>query len=177
MTMVDLWRTGTVRELERAVIGTRVSESEIDLLLMLEELAAPKRVAERIEFTAQSAGAPAGDTKPEDLSNALSEWVTDDLLPSLQGREQFKARVARNALGILERQATLGPKFRQSQQDRLAELNVDNTALSSALLSGSVDLNTPGILPHLRCLALEKVSIDQPKYAGLKTALSKWSLS
>jgi hypothetical protein len=34
--MIDMYRSGQARSLERAAVGRRMSESEIDLLLLLE---------------------------------------------------------------------------------------------------------------------------------------------
>lgn len=39
LTMLDLYRSGADRSLERAAVGRRLSESEIDILLLLEDLA------------------------------------------------------------------------------------------------------------------------------------------
>jgi hypothetical protein len=40
-----------------------------------------------------------------------------------------------------------------------------------------MDLTTPHLLTHLRLQALERLSIHQPRYAGLKVAREKWGLN
>ncbi|MEO1028853.1 MAG: phosphotransferase [Pseudomonadota bacterium] len=175
MTMIDLWRQGLARELERPVIGTRVSESEIDLILMLEDAIANAPSDRLTPFDLPDDGAPSGDTKSRELAKALGEWLTEDVIKAMEGREQFKARIARNAAGILERSAALDGRFEARQAERLEALGYDNGGLCQAILKGDVTLATPGLLDHLRLLAAERCYVQQPKYAGLKTALKKWS--
>ena len=175
MTMVGLWRSGAARELERAVIGTRVSESEIDLLLMLEAATPDGPAIAKTKFSLPDGGLATGDTKSFELAKALSEWLTDDVIKAFEGREQFKARIARNAAGILERHGAMQAEFSYREGNRLSKLGYDNEALCNAIEQGDVTLSTPGLLNHLRLCALERCSIDQPKYAGLKVALETWS--
>src|SRR5262245_14299352 len=47
-------------------------------------------------------------TAPE-LIEAIREWLERDVIAATEGRVQFHARVAINALGMLERELTLGP--------------------------------------------------------------------
>lgn len=175
MTMIDLWRQGLARELERPVIGTRVSESEIDLILMLEDAFSEIPSDHLTPFSLPAESAPSGDTKGQELAKALSEWLTEDVIKAMDGRAQFKARIARNAAGILERSATLDRHFETCQAERLQALGYDNAGLCDAILAGDVTLATPGLLDHLRLLAVERCYVQQPKYAGLTVALKKWS--
>ena len=101
--MVELWRTGEVRTLERPVIGTRVSETEIDLLLLLDPGDLP-----RFDFAFPETVGTSGDTDPSELLTALSEW-TADLISGTSGHAKFEARIARNALGIVSRSLRYGP--------------------------------------------------------------------
>jgi aminoglycoside phosphotransferase (APT) family kinase protein len=159
LEMADIWRSGRDRSLERAVIGRRTSETEVDLLMLLEE-EAPE--AERVPFTlpptdpVRRTGEPSG---PE-LLEALAEWIDRDLKPQLSGRDRFQANVALNALGMLQRETP--PPF-----DR---------ALSDDLLTSRATLATPGLLARLRRETLAKLAADQPKYSALAKARELWSL-
>ena len=171
--MLDTWRQTEVRTLERTVIGTRVSENEIDLLLMLEEAEGIEQ-KNKLEFLVLEEAPADGATKPFELATALAEWVSDDLIPGKKGADLFQARVARNALGIIVRQTKLGPVFKERNKERLSALGHTTSSLCSALASGNASLHDKDILAHLRLSALEAVSIDQPKYAGLASARKKW---
>jgi hypothetical protein len=106
---------------------------------------------------------------------ALSEWNTETVQPELTGHDKFQSRVAGNALGIIQRQQQWSGRFSAASERRLAHLGYDHGQLCTALSEGVLDINTPGLWDHLRLSALERLSIDQPKYAGLKVALKKWS--
>jgi len=164
-----MWRSGADRSLERIVVGARVSEVEVDLLLLLE--VESRFVGQRIEASQRApALSGGGATQPQELGAALEEWMEAEVAPSVQGRAQFNARVARNALGMLARAATLGPRNAALRAARLAALGRDEVAFAD----GAFDLDEPGVLAHLRLDALERLEIDQPKYAGLAVARTRW---
>lgn len=169
LKMINFWRTGQDRSLERAVIGRRTSETEIDLLLMLED--ALEIETEKLHWALPQLDEPAGKTHASELLQALIEWDETSILSKAEGRELFQARVARNALGILTREANFGPTFSQSKTERLALLEVTESELSERLSNGALTEET---LKHLRIDLLERLHIDQPKYAGLRAAKTKW---
>lgn len=171
--MVGTWRRGEVRSLERAVIGTRVSENEIDLLLMLERAAGLDGAAE-IEPPQDQPPEMTGETNASELATALAEWVQSDVIPGAEERALFQARVARNALGIVERKARLGPAAEAEAAARLHTLALNETELCEGLARGHITLSTKGVLDHLRRTALARVEIDQPRYAGLAAAKTRW---
>ena len=86
----------------------------------------------------------------------------------------FESRVAGNALGILNRQLAMGKAFESEQNARLNALGQSHETLCAGLYDGTVALTNAGVWDHLRRSALERMSIDQPKYAGLQKALSRW---
>jgi aminoglycoside phosphotransferase (APT) family kinase protein len=159
LEMADIWRSGRDRSLERAVIGRRASETEVDLLMLLEE-DAPE--AERVPIALPPAK-PArhtGEPSAAELLEALAEWIERDLKPQLSGRDRFQANVALNALGMLQRETP--PAF-----DR---------ALSDDLLTGRATLATPGVLARLKRDSLAKLAADQPKYSALAKARELWKM-
>ncbi len=161
MQMADIWRSGIDRSLERAVIGRRTSENELDLLLLLEE-DAPETQRLPIRIDPLSPPRCAGETTTAEMLDALIDWIGTDIKPHAQGHEKFKTAVALNALGMLKREAE-------------TPIAVHDRLLSDDILSGHKTLATPGLLAKLRKAALGKVANDAPKYAALAKARQLWT--
>jgi aminoglycoside phosphotransferase (APT) family kinase protein len=160
MQMADIWRTGIDKSLERAVIGRRTSENEIDLLLLLEE-DAPE--TQRLPLTLDPPAPPRrqGETSTVELLEAITDWIKTDIKPKAEGHDRFKVAVALNALGMLTREAT-------------NPVAVHDKALADDILAGRKTLATPGLLTKLRKAALSKLGNDVPKYAALAKARGIW---
>jgi aminoglycoside phosphotransferase (APT) family kinase protein len=182
LQMTDIWRSGADSGLERAVIGRRASETEVDLLMLLEEdapIAEQNRQAEHrspmaadvlesiskpqsaSEIQAKSEARCMGETSAAELLNAVASWIETDIKPHAQGRDRFMSAVALNALRIVKREAEAGASI----HDKL---------LSEELLSGRKSLATPNLLAHLKAQSLQKLAADQPKYSALAVAQQKW---
>jgi aminoglycoside phosphotransferase (APT) family kinase protein len=157
LEMAEIWRSGRDRSLERAVIGRRASETEIDLLLLL-EAEAPD--AERARITLPPLAAPrrTGEPSHVELLEALAEWIGQDVKAKASGRDRFQAAVALNALGMLMREGA----------------DAHDAALSADILAGRATLATPGLLARLRRETLTKLAADQPKYPSLAKARTAW---
>lgn len=113
-----------------------------------------------------------------ELVTAVREFLEEHAMPQLEGRAAFHARVAANALAIVARQLDLAPEAEAAEIERLrALLGVDgdldelNRALCRGIRSGDLDLETPGLVEHLRKTTLDKLAVDQPKYSGYRRAL------
>lgn len=175
MVMGEIWRTGGDRSLERTVIGRRVSEVEIDLALLFEDIL-PQDICSPLDWQMPSETDIKGETSYGELLTALFEWNSETVQPDLKGHDRFQSRVAGNALGIAQRQASHGPAFQATSDARLKAIGFDHGQLCAALSEGCINAEHPGLWDHLRLSALERLSIDQPQYAGLKVALKKWRL-
>ena len=160
LEMAEIWRSGRDRSAERAVIGRRASETEVDLLMLLDS-DAPEEEQSAIAFPEPPAPRTSGEPSAAELIDALSGWLSTDAKPKLEGRDRFMANVMLNALGMLRREVEAGSA-------------VFDKALSDDLLSGRASLATPGLLTRLRREALAKLSIDQPKYSALARARDLW---
>lgn len=167
--MINLWRTGKDRSLERAVIGRRTSETEIDLLLMLED--ALEIETDPMQWALPQPKQVTGKTHASEMLQALVEWDEKSVMPDADGRELFQARVARNAMGILTREVNFGPECLDATARRLKKLNVTEAEVCNRLGNGAL---TEDLLTHLRIDILDRLSIDQPGYAGLQAAKDKW---
>lgn len=173
MTMLNDWRTGAERTIERAAIGRRISEVEIDLLLLLSEIegidAAPLPPLEIPPKTPQT-----GQTSLAEMITAVSEWNDTEVGPKASGRDRFQSRIAANLLSQLAREAQMGRDFAFRQRDRLKELRLTPKALSDGLSDRSLNWRDPELFDHLRLSVLERLLIDQPHYHGLAEAQSRW---
>ncbi len=112
-----------------------------------------------------------------ELLAAVRAFVEDHAMPELEGHAAFHARVAANTLAIIERELEQGPAAAANERARLmallnakGSLEALNRQLAEALRSGDMDLETPGLREHLLATTIDKVSIDQPSYSGLKSA-------
>jgi len=174
MIMANIWRSGADREFERSVIGTRVSESEIDILLLFDEMYGfeDSYDLKQLDVEVQESKA---EIYPNELATAVIEWLSDDVIPNFRGREAFKARVARNALRILQRAVERSGEYRLRQTKRLAELGLSATGLIQGITDGTLNITSHDIREHLKLTTLERLAVDQPGYAGFKIALERWS--
>lgn len=161
LQMADIWRTGLDKGLERAVIGRRASETEVDLLMLLEEYA-PIEERGPIGNTKFEEASRHGEPSTAEMLEALSGWIESDVKPKTQGRDRFMASVALNALGMLRREAE-------------APISIGDKRLSDELLVGEKTLSTPGLLSALKKQSLHKLMVDQPKYSALARALEQWA--
>jgi aminoglycoside phosphotransferase (APT) family kinase protein len=160
LQMAEIWRSGLDKSLERAVIGRRASETEVDLLMLLEE-DAPETERAPISFDALPTPETQGEPSTGEMLDALTEWIKGDVRPKASGRDKFMASVALNALGMLRRESAAG-------------IEPFDQALSAELLSGKQSLETPGLLTRLKRQALAKLAVDQPHYSALGAARSLW---
>jgi len=112
-----------------------------------------------------------------ELAGAVAAWI-EDLRPRLGARDAFLARVAINALGVVQREMAQGREAQAKAEDRLralldqpgayAELNAK---LSDRLRAGTLAWDTPGLFAALRDEVQDRLAIDQPGYAATPSAL------
>lgn len=161
LQMADIWRSGLDAGLERAVIGRRASETEVDLLMLLEEHA-PAEERGPISSPQQAKVRRLGEPSSTEMLEALASWIEADVKPNSQGRDRFMAAVALNALGMLQRETASSSAIHDKE-------------LSDDLLTGRKSLATPSLLAKLKAQSLAKLAADQPKYPALAVATQKWS--
>ncbi|QUL36938.1 phosphotransferase [Erythrobacter sp. JK5] len=165
LKMAQHWRSGQDRMLERVVISRRTSEQELDLLMLLEEDAPLKlRRAQVGDSLTDQPFEPKGEATASEIAVAVSEWLAS-MKDQMKGHDRFQLAVARNALGIIERETS------SAYLNRVADYPED---LSFAILSGSRDLSDKYLLSDLRFMALECVRTDSPKYPALAVARERW---
>ncbi|MEL6724229.1 MAG: DUF6285 domain-containing protein [Pseudomonadota bacterium] len=116
-----------------------------------------------------------------ELLQAVKSFIDETAAPQLKGHAAFHARVASNALSTAMRDLEQRPNAATQERDGLTELlgpsnglSLDalNRSLSEKIKSGEMTVQTPGLLAHLKQTTMAQVEIDQPRYSGLKTAMS-----
>ncbi|MBU6473437.1 MAG: hypothetical protein KGJ75_02615 [Alphaproteobacteria bacterium] len=112
-----------------------------------------------------------------ELVGAVKNFLEHHAMPELKGQTAFHARVAANALAIVERELTLGPKAMAEEKARLVALlggdgTLDelNRRLCAHIREERVGLDTPGLAAHLEQTARDQLAINQPDYSGLNAA-------
>jgi len=172
--MGNSFRDKTVRTLERTIIGRRASEVEIDLLLQFEEIF---DISDRsLAWEEPDSTTVSGETTYEEIAQAVREWNSEKVRPQVAGHALFESRVANNALGILQRQLSFGEIFSARQKTRLDAMKTSAEKLCKSIRQSKGEVPSGELWNHLRLLTLERLTIDQPKYAGLKIAKERWGL-
>src|SRR5262245_53523824 len=112
------------------------------------------------------------------LIAAVRDFLERTAMPQLSGHSAFHARVAANALAIVERELALGPEQDTAERERLrallggdGPLEAQNRALCREIRAGRIGLETPGLLAHLRATTLAKLAVDQPSYSAYRRAV------
>ncbi|MEM6585082.1 MAG: phosphotransferase [Pseudomonadota bacterium] len=160
LRMAKIWRSGEDRMLERMVISRRTSEQELDLLMLL-EVDAPEEERERKVSEWNSFEYETGQASQAELAAAISEWL-GSIKGKLQGHDRFQLAVARNALGMIQREYHCGLPM------------TGHCKLAQQLGSGELSLSSEGVLAELRSDALASIEVDVPKYPALAVAREKW---
>jgi hypothetical protein len=108
-----------------------------------------------------------------ELLEAIREFLEQDVMQSVEGRVRFHARVAVNALGMLERELRIGPELDAADRQRLAallghdaDLPTLTTELARRIREGSLDDRRHDVLAAVRESVRAKVLVSNPDYVG-----------
>jgi hypothetical protein len=100
-----------------------------------------------------------------ELIESVREWLETDVISSTEGRLQFHARVAVNALAIVERELSLGAADRDAHLRRLDALGVaDDSELAAAIRSGELDHRIDEVRALVWEAVRDKLAVANPKY-------------
>ena len=163
---------GLVRSVELATLGRRIAETEWDLLELLDDAPPPPEPAAasdgRIAYPSSLQDRPSA---PELLA-AVREFLDRDVVGAVEGRVGFHARVAVNALGMVERELLLGPGLDAAARTRLAEflgrdadLGTLIADLAARIRAGALD-DDPEALATIRATVRSKLEVCNPRYAA-----------
>jgi aminoglycoside phosphotransferase (APT) family kinase protein len=169
LTMADHFRRGPDRSVERAAIGRRSSECQVDC--------ANRLIPGRVRLVSPLAPDELDMPRLDELVASVRDHLRADVVPGTSGRLSYLARVGANSLEIALRELELGPAARAAELAGLhglfgaGDLPTLRWRLTQGLRDGSIDLDHPGVAAHLRETVVNRLAIDQPKYAGLQIAL------
>lgn len=162
---------GIHRSHEMAAIGRRVCENEYDLFLLLDgkwtsssQPTLPSSwnhpvVVDDEELTVHDV------PSSMQLVEAVREWMERDVMTGTTGRLQFHARVAINALSMVEREMKSGRGQSRRHQGRMATLGVaDDAELADAIRSGRLDDRIEDVARVVRDSVVDKVAVANPAY-------------
>ena len=115
------------------------------------------------------------------LLSAIQSFLIESAAPHLEGRNRFNAKVAANALGIVQRELSMGPALRALDENAatqwLSTLETDATIaqqLSRALAKREIQ-DDPAFFNYLKTRQLLVTAINNPKYASRSIAEARWS--
>jgi len=154
--------SGATRSVELAAIGRRVCESEWDLFALLGVAPgdpAPEPAARGITR------APFGRPTAAELVEAVREYLETNVMERNDGGARFEARVARNALAIVERELLLGGDVIAAHAYRLRDLGIgDDAALAAAIRAGDFDDGWEPLATALAASARDQLLVANPSY-------------
>jgi aminoglycoside phosphotransferase (APT) family kinase protein len=153
--------SGASRSVELATIGRRVCENEWDVLGLLPGGPLPTTDAPVPTPPAQLHDRP---TLAE-LVEAVREWVDSDVREGTEGRLSFHARVAVNALRMVEREIALEPGLSDAHRARLADLGcADDRELAARIRSGSFDDDVEEVRQAVAASVRAKLLVANPAW-------------
>lgn len=116
-----------------------------------------------------------------ELLAVVAEFLRRDVVAVLDGSLQFKARVAANVIDSVRRGAEQPAERAHEERQRLQtllQIGGDTPTLTQMLCDriavDDITLDTPGLADFLWWVTLNKLSVDQPRYAGYRRALEHW---
>lgn len=171
--MAEHYRNGPDQSVERPGIGRRSSECQVDCVNLL--IPGPVSLVEP-----QTDNVYVDMPRADELLKSVTDFLREQVMSETTGRTQFLARVAGNSLDIVQREMALGETAAGQERERLRTLLASpetdlmqlREQLVQGLREGQIDLNAPGLAEHLRASIVNQINIDQPRYAGLATALN-----
>jgi aminoglycoside phosphotransferase (APT) family kinase protein len=151
--------TGASRSVELATIGRRICENEWDLLGLLPGGPLPDDDPPPPAAPTDLYGRPTA----LELVEAVREWVDGDVREGTEGRLSFHARVAVNALRMVERELAQGPAHAAAHSARLAALGcADEAELAARIRSGELDDRAEEVRQAVAATACARLQVSNP---------------
>jgi hypothetical protein len=100
-----------------------------------------------------------------ELVEAVREFLERDVVDAVDGRVRFHARVAVNALSMVERELGVGREPELAHAERLAELGFDDdAALAAAIRRGDLDDRADEVRAAVWASVRDKLRVANPRY-------------
>jgi aminoglycoside phosphotransferase (APT) family kinase protein len=156
--------SGQVRSVELATIGRRVCETEWDLLDLLDPSGADTCPTAAASESGPHQTALHGRPTAAELVAAVAEFLETDVRQATSGQVNFHARVATNALRIVERELLVSDDA--PPRAALAQLGfADEAELAAAIRAGDLDEKTQDVTACLRTVVRHRLTVAHPGYA------------
>ncbi|MGK2947912.1 MAG: phosphotransferase family protein [Acidimicrobiales bacterium] len=153
--------SGAARSVELATIGRRVCENEWDVLQLLP--GGP--LVPEVDTDPAPPAALHGRPTATELVEAVREWVDSDVREGTEGRLSFHARVAVNALRMVERELAMGPEPEAAHQARLSQLGcADDADLAAKIRAGELDDRAEQVRAVVAQSVAVKVAVANPAW-------------
>jgi hypothetical protein len=150
---------------ELAAIGRRVCETEWDLLSLLQPDAALAASGRRVRTVPADDPSLHGRPTAIELVEAVREFLVDRVVTAELGATSYHARVAANALAIVERELAAGPDPLERRGRALGRLGIrDEADLCQQLRVGQVDLAGGEVIDVIADGVVERLSIANPGF-------------
>lgn len=156
--------SGQSPSVELATIGRRVCETEWDLLNLIspsdaDAITHVERTGPRPDPTGGLHGRPTA----AELVAAVADFLDTDVRGATGGQVNFHARVAANALRMVQRELENGPS--DAVVAALSKLGADNEAeLAAAIRRGDLDDRADDLTAGLRVLVSHRLTAAHPGY-------------
>lgn len=153
--------SGAARSVELATIGRRVCENEWDVLGLLPGGELPGASEASTALQVGLYGRPSA----AELVEAVREWIDADVRAATEGRVAFHARVAVNALAMVERELALAPGAEEAHRRRLADLGCrDDGELVAHIRSGAFDELVDDVRQAVAASVRSKLEVANPRW-------------
>lgn len=163
VTQASVHLLGISRSMELAAIGRRTAETEHDVLALV----APDAEAPAPTPVVEPTGAPHDRPTAVELAEAIREWLLGDLTEGTEGRLRFHARVAANAVAVLQRELVAGPSQATAHRARLDALgHADDASLAAAIRAGELDDRFDEVHAAVWSSVVDKLDVSNPGYAA-----------
>jgi len=116
-----------------------------------------------------------------DASAALAaaiDFLRLRVVPLLPAREAFETRIVASLLELVAREVTIGIDGERDEAGRLrrllgldGDLAVLNDELCRRIAAGTLDTSDEAVVGHLWATTIEKLAVDQPRYAAYQRVL------
>jgi hypothetical protein len=106
-----------------------------------------------------------------DILATIRDYLEKEILPGLAGDRWFNVKVSCNMLAAVERELRLGAAAAAEEAARLSALTGQdgpletlNRALAQAIRDGSIAIEDPKLLEHLRRTTADALRINNPQW-------------
>lgn len=106
-----------------------------------------------------------------EIVEVVRDFLSQEILGSVERQFVFKTRVAINALDIVSRELRSGVEHSGTHAQRLELFGCENDqVLADRIRNGQLDSNYPELAMALRSLVWDKINVMNPKYANPYTS-------